>query len=436
MSLDLRPYQQTVRDKFSAGIRRHILIWHRRAGKDIFALDQAASQAFEKIGNYWHLYPTHVQARRAIFNGIDARAKIKFLDRAFPPDRRVSTNKSDMTIELDSGSIWQLCGSDRYDALVGSNVRGVVFSEWALCDPRAWEYIRPIIRENGGWVMFITTYRGRNHAFRMVQRLRNNPDWFVDVRTIEDTADADGNRILTDEDIQAERDDGMDEALIRQEYYCDPVAAQPGAIYGKALEHLIDAGRLGAYGYDASLPVFAAWSLEYGDQYTVAFFQERGNESRLVGSKSYQFEALSEVVQRVRHEFPWRYIARHIVPTGTPAEDLEIFENHGQIVELAPDLDKYHSVTRERLSTIYIDNAPRVWTGEQDNNELLVDALNGYRFVEAKGGQSFTNNPVNSWEKHYARALEVYAGYRYSEPAEAGGWFPPPSRVNHDRAVI
>lgn len=413
-----------------------MLVWHRRAGKDIFALDQAAECALEDIGTYWHLYPTHVQARRAIWQGIDARAGVKFLERAFPMDRRVATRSQDMTIELDSGSSWQLCGSDRYDSLVGSNPRGVVFSEWALCDPRAWDYVRPILRENKGWCLFITTYRGRNHAYRMAQRLAGNPEWFVDVRTIEDTTDLDGNRILTDEDIQAERDEGMSEPLIQQEYFCNPVAAQPGAIYGNSLEQLIQAGRLGTFGYDASLPVFAAWSLEWADQYTVAFFQERGNESRLVGSRSYQFAALSEVVQRVRHEFPWRYIARHIVPQSTSAEDLEVFENHGQVVELAPDLDKYHSVTRERMSTLFIDNAPRAWTQEADNNERLVDALNGYRFTEAKGGQSFTNTAVNSWEKHYARTVEVYSGFRYSEPAEAGGWYPRPDYSAQDRAAI
>lgn len=435
-SLTLRPYQQSARDKFSEGKKRQILIWHRRAGKDIFSLDLAADQARAELGTYWHLYPSHVQARRSIWNGIDARAGVRFLDRAFPKEGRTATRSQDMQIELKNGSLWQLSGSDRYDSLVGSNPRGVVFSEWALCDPRAWDYVRPILRENGGWVVFITTYRGRNHAYRMAQRLRGNPDWYVDIRTIEDTFDHDGARILTDEDIDAERAEGMSEALIRQEYYCDPVAALPGAVYGRAIEKMLDAGRMGTFGYDASLPVFAAWSLEWAEQYTVTFLQHRGNETRVIGSKSFPFESVSEVVDQARHAFPWRYIARHIVPNKTPGEILEVFENHNQVVERAPDLADYYSVTRETLSTTYVDTAPRPWQAEEPNNELFVDALNGYRFSEAKGGQSFTNNPVNSWHKHFARTLEIYSAFRNSEPADLGGWHSAPTYELQDRAAI
>ena len=60
--------------------------------------------------------------------------------------------------------IWQMAGSDNFDSLVGSNPVGVVFSEWALSHPDAWEYLRPILVENDGWALFIYTPRGRNHG--------------------------------------------------------------------------------------------------------------------------------------------------------------------------------------------------------------------------------------------------------------------------------
>ncbi len=435
-TLELRPYQATARDKFRQGLRRQMLIWHRRAGKDIDSLDFAAEQAESEVGTYWHLYPSHVQAKRAIWNGIDARTGERFLERAFPTPNRVSSRAQDMQIEMDNGSMWQLCGSDRYDSLVGSDVRGVTFSEWALCDPRAWDYIRPIIRANGGWVRFITTYRGRNHAFRMAQKLKNNPEWFVDIRTIEDTCDNDGTPILTEADIQAERDEGMSEALIRQEYYCDPVAALPGAVYGRSIEQMTEAGRAGSFTYDSSLPVLASWSTEFAEQYTVAFFQVRGNEARIIGSRSMPFESLSNAIELASQAFPWKYISRNILPADTPGEVIEVFENHGQVTDLAPDLVNKYSVTRDQLATTFVDTAPRAWENEDDNNERLFDALNGYRFSEARGGGSFTNSPVNSWEKHFARTVEVFSAYRHAEPAVAGGWHPPPSTAQFDRAAI
>jgi len=435
-TLQLRPYQRTPREKFREGLRRQMWIWHRRAGKDIAGLDHAAEQAETEVGTYWHLYPTHVQGKRAIWNGIDAQTGERFLERAFPLANRVSTRSQDMQIEMNNGSMWQLCGSDRYDSLVGSDVRGVVFSEWALCDPRAWDYIRPIIRANKGWVIFITTYRGRNHAYKMVQRLKNNPEWYIDIRTIDDTTDNNGNRILTDADIESERDEGMTEALIRQEYYCDPMAALPGAIYGKTFDRLVESNRVGSYGYDSSLPVYASWSLQWDDQYTVAFFQARGNEVRIIGSQSYPFEALSDCIQHATTAFPWRYIARHILPPKTPGEVIEKFEDFSATVENAPEIDRVHHVTREQLSTVYIDNAPRAFCDEQENNENLIDALNGYRFSEAKGGQSYTASPVNSWEKHYARCVEIFSTWRDDASLTSGGWHPAASTEIQDRAVI
>lgn len=432
-SLILRPYQRANRDQFHSGIRRIINIWHRRAGKDIDALDQAAEESRSTVGTYWHLYPTHTQARKAIWNGIDARAGVRFIDRAFPPEERKSTLKQDMTIELENGSIWQLCGSDRFDSLVGSNPVGVTFSEWALCDPRAWSYVRPIIRENGGWVRFITTYRGRNHAYRMVQRLKNNPDWYVDVRTVNDTTDNDGNPILTPADIQAERDEGMSESLIQQEYFCNPVAARPGSVYGRALERVFELNRVGTYGFEPSRPVLASWYSE-PSQHTVIFWQTQGNERRIIGSKSYPFHSLTEAIDDVEQRFPWKYIARHIVPHNA-LEAMGVFENRGLVTDCPGEVTDKVDAVRDFISGTYIDEAPRNFADEEPNNENLIDALNGYRFTEARGGESFTATTVAGWERHYARALETFALYCEDENEQLGGWHPPPSRAAKDRRM-
>ena len=434
-----RPYQRDSLDAFDAGRKRQILIWHRRAGKDNYALNLASREARKKRGTYWHLFPQHTQAKKAIWRGI-SKEGIGFLEQAFPDDIRKATRQVDMQIELKNGSTWQLCGSDRYNSLVGSNPRGVVFSEWALCDPRAWDYIRPILRENGGWCVFITTLRGKNHAYRMAKRLAENPDWYVDFRDVTQTVDHKGRRILTDEDIEAERIEGMSEPMIRQEYYNDPLVSAPGAIYGRQIDALLEAGRTGNFAYNSSRPVFASWSLEHDDQYTVAFWQSLGSSQVLVASASYPFESLSDALDLSLHSFPWRRVARHVLPHNTPGDKIECFENRGELVDIAPEVSSPVSITRDQLAAMQVDTAKRSYSDTDDelegNNERLIDALLGYRFTEAQSGQSFTNVPVNSWEKHYARAVEVFATYRHSEPLELGGWHPAPDYSQHDARVI
>jgi len=231
----LRDYQQAVLDRLNNGIKRQLLIWHRRAGKDVTSLEVAGQQLQKRIGSYWHMFPKHAQARRALWTGIDAHSGEPFIDRAFGHRGVKKVYQTDMMLEFECGSTWQLLGSDNYDRHVGSNPCGVVFSEWALCDPRAWDYIRPILTENDGWAIFITTFRGRNHAYQMSRQLANNPHWHVEILTVDDTKRHDGSPVVTREDIEIERAAGMPEWLIRQEFYCDPSAPRSGSIYGRFL---------------------------------------------------------------------------------------------------------------------------------------------------------------------------------------------------------
>lgn len=233
-----RPYQQLADDALASGIRRLFLGWHRRAGKDVFGLNTIREASQVEIGSYWHLFPLHVQGRRAIWNGINGDG-VKFIDQAFPAECIKDIDRREMWIEFTWGSTYQLLGSDYYDRLVGANTRGVLFSEYALCDPRAWTYVQPILRENGGWAMFITTFRGRNHAWRVAQKQLNNPRWYVDIRDITRTTRHDGSPVITLKDLEEEREDGMSEAMIQQEYFCNPLAAAEGAYYGHGMTELL-----------------------------------------------------------------------------------------------------------------------------------------------------------------------------------------------------
>lgn len=63
------------------------------------------------------------------------------------------------------------------------------------------------------------TPRGLNHFHEVYQTALREKDWFSELLTIEDTG------ILTEADIQKERDEGMSENLIQQEYYCSFTAS-------------------------------------------------------------------------------------------------------------------------------------------------------------------------------------------------------------------
>ena len=143
-NLKLRSYQLPGGRALEAGARGAAFVWPRRAGKDTISLAWAAFDAHRTIGNYWHLMPEQTQFRKAIWNGINKDGK-RIIDVAFPPGIREKTLDNEMLIKFRNGSTWQGGGSDRYDALVGGNVRGCVFSEYATSNPRAYDFVRPIL---------------------------------------------------------------------------------------------------------------------------------------------------------------------------------------------------------------------------------------------------------------------------------------------------
>ena len=152
-----RSYQMNVWRYLEQGGKRAICIWHRRAGKDEVCLHWAASSMIDKPATYWHMLPAYSQGRKAIWTAVNPHTGKRRIDEAFPHELRANTNEQEMFIRLKNGATWQVLGSDRYDAAVGSPPYGITFSEWALSNPAAWAYLAPIVTENGGWARFITT---------------------------------------------------------------------------------------------------------------------------------------------------------------------------------------------------------------------------------------------------------------------------------------
>jgi hypothetical protein len=212
------------------------------------------------------MLPEQNQARKVIWDGIDREGR-RMIDQAFPKEARLSTHKQDMKIELKCGSIWQAVGSDNYNSLVGANPVGVIFSEWALANPTAWDFIRPILAENGGWAVFIYTARGRNHGSSLYDMAINNPRWFAEKLTVDDTG------VISQEAIEEERAAGMPDEMIEQEFYCSFEAALVGSYYGKLIAQAEAQDRIGEVLHEPEYPVQTWWDIGYGDATAIWFVQ-------------------------------------------------------------------------------------------------------------------------------------------------------------------
>jgi len=194
-------------------MKRAIIIWHRRSGKDKTCWNYLIKEALRVKGNYYYFFPTGEQARQALWENIDNDG-FRMLEH-IPKELIVRKQDQQMFVELKNGSTIKLIGSDKFEKrYVGTNPVGVVFSEYSITEPQVWNFVRPIMRVNKGWVIFNYTPRGMNHAYNLHKIVEKNPNWFVEVLTNDDTG------VLSEKDIQDEIKEGMPQEFVDQEFFC------------------------------------------------------------------------------------------------------------------------------------------------------------------------------------------------------------------------
>ena len=149
--------------------------------------------------------PSNPRAGKAIWEAVNPKTGMRRIDEAFPEALRDATRSQEMFIKFRCGATGRSSAATTTTALVGSPPVGIVASEWALAKPAAWAYLRPILQENGGWIVFNTTPRGKNHAHRMLEGARDDPAWFTQVLTAKQTD------VFTPEQLEQEKRELMRE---------------------------------------------------------------------------------------------------------------------------------------------------------------------------------------------------------------------------------
>ena len=287
-----RLYQIPMLTARELGYLREVYVLHRRAGKDLTAINDLARAVMERVGIYYYLFPTLAQAKKVVWDGMTSEGR-KFTN-YFHPDSIRKTNGTEMKIEFINGSILQLIGTDNYDSIKGTNCVGATFSEYALQDPRAWELvIEPILAENGGWAKFLYTPNGKNHGYTLWEYAKRANDWFSMMRNVTQTRKLDGSPVITEAFINSLRERGVDEELIQQEYYCSFRMGTAGAYYAKYMEDARAQGRIRRVPFDVALPVHTAWDIGVGDFCCIIFFQKVFNEYHIID----YYEGMGEGVQ-------------------------------------------------------------------------------------------------------------------------------------------
>lgn len=406
-----RPYQRPAWDYLEKGGLHAELIWHRRSGKDEIALHRTCVAAFERPATYWHMLPLATQVRKAIWEAINPHSGKRRIDEAFPHELRATTREQEMLIKFKNGSTWQALGSDNYNTMVGSPPAGIVYSEWALANPTSRAYLRPILAENKGWQIFITTPRGKNHAYQTYNAAKKQPGAFAQRLTAIDTG------VLTPATLEielanyiADFGDDMGNALFEQEYMCSFDAAILGAYYGAEFAAIDREGRICEVPYDEAVPVHTAWDLGRTDDTSIWWYQVIRGEVHVIDFHTSNGKDPDFYVDLIRSK-PYRY-GLHNLPHDARAKTLasygksvqEIFSKAfgASTIRIVPTLSLQDGIqaVRRMLRVTYFDEAKT-----NDGTE----AVRQYQREWDDDKKCFKDQPLHNWTSHPSDALRMLA---------------------------
>jgi phage terminase large subunit len=393
-----RSYQRRVWRYLERGGKRAICIWHRRAGKDEVCLHWAASSMIDHPATYWHMLPVYSQGRKAIWTAVNPHTGKRRIDEAFPHELRANTNEQEMFIRLKNGATWQVLGSDRYDAAAGSPPYGITFSEWALSNPASWAYLAPIVLENDGWAVFITTARGRNHAKTMLDMAQTRQDWFSEVRAMTEAA-VEAQRLEYAGIFGKEAAD----ALIDQEYYCSFEAAILGAYWGKEMLLAEQQGRICDVPVNTDLPVHIAWDIGVDDAMAIWAFQVYPDHIDVVDyyeGHGQGFDHYCEWLdERGYHRTDWVPHDAKVREVGAPGARtrFETLVTLGRKPALVPNETLMDGINAAR-KTIPFARFDRKRTAQG------VERLRSYRTEWDEKARAFKKTPDHNWASHGADA--------------------------------
>jgi len=385
--------------------------YHRRSGKDICAINILLCRAMlDTPALYLYCAPQQNQIRKILWLGMTNDGK-RFLD-YIPSELIKKKTEVDMRIELINGSVIQLIGADSYDANVGQNAKGIIYSEFALQSPVAYNYFRPMILAQKGWQLFISTPRGRNHFYDIFatakKRVKDgSTDWFVESVTIDDSRNEQGEPVFSREQFEQEINDGVPEATALQEYYVDFDQGNVGAYYADQMSLLYKRKAIGYFPHDPTKQVITAWDLGLNDNNAIWFIQITQQGPVFIDYESAPNTPLTEWI-RIVNAKPYNYVD-HIGPHDINVREsmsgftrLEMCRDLNFFFTVAPKLPRAEGIAAVRalLPTARFD---------EENCIEGVESLIAYQREFDTNLQNFKDTPKHDKHSHGADSMRTFA---------------------------
>lgn len=213
--------------------RFRVVIWHRKARKTTFAIQELIRRAAAKPGLYWIVFPFFSQAKRTIWEDPE------MLPRYLPPGWTI--NNTEAKIMAPNGSVIRLIGADNRESLRGPGLKYVIFDEFDDIDLDTWHsVIRPMLVLTGGKAMFMGSPKGTQHLYSLYDKCESGRDkewWAAPILRVTES------NLLPENEVKSLQEDvkvgDMPQLTWECEYMCSRAAAASG-VFRRIKENIWD----------------------------------------------------------------------------------------------------------------------------------------------------------------------------------------------------
>ena len=396
------PYKPRVwsLELHNSAARWIVAVLHRRAGKTTSAINHLQRSALTIPKSNWaYIAPTYKQAKRIAW---------KILKNASSTVPGVKYNESELKVVYPNGSELSLYGADNPDSLRGLALWGVVFDEYSQQNPEIFsEIITKCLADHLGYAIFIGTFKGKNHFYRLYEQARKDSAWTAIFRTIDDSFENETGEVIENLKVALEDDKRLVEQGLMtqeefdQEWYCSAEASVKGAYYAKELAEARKSKRITSVPYDKEVPVHTVWDLGVGPALGVGFYQAIGRERHLIDFwKGKESQGISDAVKALREK---EYIyGKHFAPhdargteISTGKTRVEYAESFGIKFEIVKKIPVDDGINSGRLFF------QRLWVDE-GKCQFFIDSISQYRQEWDENRGMFLEKPYHDWTSHAA----------------------------------
>jgi len=264
---------------------------HRRAGKDVFGFTMAVYMCHKiKNFNVLYLHNTQKLCRELILEakwpkGYDGEPG-GFVDSLIPKGVHRKIDKHRGILYVGDGGRIIFTGADRLQGR-GGEYNMAIQTEAAFY--KNFEKVQSVVGSsivrNKGLNLFVSTFNGDNEYARLHMRdqhfmktvgVRGRSQMFSIIKTCEQTRNWNGERLVTDEDIDRLRAEGWSEERIQREFYCSMKGGAFGSIFMEQMQQMLQEGRMvDEIKLDLNQPVYTGWDFGHSRKPTVVSFWQR-----------------------------------------------------------------------------------------------------------------------------------------------------------------